>query len=87
MKSLRDLLYFNSERLRPFIIQDMSFDYKKNDKHRQKRKNCTQNYARKRYPANHLNIKLITKNNTNLRFHFLQVTTFVNQMTPIIAIL
>ena len=32
------LLYFNRERLRPFIIQDMSYDDKKNDKYRQKRK-------------------------------------------------
>ena len=36
---------------------------------------------------NQLNIKLLTKNNKNLRLHFLHVTTFVNQMTPIIVIL
>ena len=29
------LSYHNIERQRPFIIQDMSYDYKKNDKHRQ----------------------------------------------------
>ena len=36
---------------------------------------------------NQLNIKPITKNIKNLRLHFLQVTTFVSQMTPIIVIL
>ena len=38
-------------------------------------------------PPNQLNNKLITKNNKNLRLHFLILTTFVNQMTPIIVIL
>ena len=38
-------------------------------------------------PPNQLNFKLITKHNKNLRLHFLQVTTIVNQMTPIIVIL
>ena len=71
----------------PFIIQDLSYDYKKNDKYRQKRKICTKNYARKRCPPNQLNIKLITKNNKNVRLIFLQVAKFVNQMTPIIVIL
>ena len=28
-------LYLNRERLRPFNIQDMSYDFKKNDKYRQ----------------------------------------------------
>ena len=32
---------------------------------------------------NQLNIKVITKNNKNLRLNFLRVKTFVNQMTPI----
>ena len=41
----------------------MSYDYKKNNKYKQKRKICTKNYAGKRCPPNHLNIKLITKNN------------------------
>ena len=36
---------------------------------------------------NQLNIKLITKNNENLRLHFFQVTTFESKMTPIIVIL
>ena len=71
------LLNLNREWLRPFIIQDMSYDYKKNDKYRQKQKICAKNYARKRCPPNQLNIKLITKNNKNLRLHFLQVTTIV----------
>ena len=41
MKSLKNLLYLNRDRLRLFIIQDMSYDYKKNDKYRQKQKICT----------------------------------------------
>ena len=40
----------------------MSYDYKKNDKHWQKRKICTKNYARKRCPPSQLNVQLITKN-------------------------
>ena len=36
---------------------------------------------------NQLNFKLITKNNKNSRLHFLQLTTFVIQMTPNIVIL
>ena len=47
---------------------------------------CTKNCARKRCPTNQLNIKLITKNNQNPPLRFLQVTTFVSQMTPIIVI-
>ena len=43
----------------------MSYDYKKNEKYRQKRKICTKNFARKRCPPNQLNFKLITKNNKN----------------------
>ena len=40
MKSLREsLFHLNRERLRTFIIQDMSYDYKKNDKYWQKIKN------------------------------------------------
>ena len=81
------ILHLNTEWLRPFIIQDMSYDCKKNDKYRQKLKICTKNYAQKRCPPNQLNIKLITKNNENLRLHFLKVTKFVNQMTPIIVML
>ena len=81
------LLYLNRERLRPFIIQDMSYDYKKNDKYRQKLNFCTKNYARKRCPPNQLNINVITKNNENLRLDCLKVTTFVNQMRSIIVIL
>ena len=34
-----------------------------------------------------LNIKVITKNSKNLCLHFLQVTRFVRQMTPIIVIM
>ena len=73
--------------MRPLIIQDMSYDYKKNDKYRPKRKIWTKCYAGKRCPPNQLNIKLITKINKNLRLHFLQLTLFVSQMTPIIVIL
>ena len=62
----------------------MSYDCKKNDKHRQ---NLHKNYARKRCPPNQLNIKVITKNNKNIRLHFLQVTKFVSQKTLIIVIL
>ena len=78
------LLYLKKERLRPFIIHDRSYDYKKNDK---SGKIFTKNNARKRCLPYQLNIKVITKNNKNLHLHFLQVTTFVSQMTPIIAIL
>ena len=35
---------------------------------------------------NQLNIKLTTKNIEHIRLHLLKVTTFVNQMTPIILI-
>ena len=56
--------------MRPLIIQDMSYDYKKNNKYRQKRKICAKNYARKRCPPNQLNIKLITKNNKKSSFEF-----------------
>ena len=80
------LLYLNRERLRPSIIQDMSNDYKMN-KYRQAGNICTKNFARKRCHLNQLNNKLITKNNKNLRLHFLQVTTFVSQLQPIIVIL
>ena len=59
------LLYLNRERLRPFIIQDMPYDYKKNDKYRQKQKICTKNYTRKRCPPNQLKIRLITINKKN----------------------
>ena len=44
-------------------------------------------FARKRCPPYQFNIKLIIKNNKNLCLHFLQATTFVSQMTPIIVIL
>ena len=78
------LLYPYRERLRPFIIQDMSYDYKKNEKYRQnlQEKSCTKTMS-----PQSLNIKVITKNNKSLRLHFLQVTTFVIQMKPIIVIL
>ena len=65
----------------------MSYYYKKNDKYRQKLKICKKNYAGKRCPPNQLNIKLITKNNKNLRLHFLKVTKLVNQMTPMFVML
>ena len=64
----------------------MSYDYKKNGKYRQKLIICTKNYARKRCPPNQLNIKLITKTIKIFVCNF-EVTTFVNQMTPIIVIL
>ena len=48
----------------------MSFDYKKNDKYRQKLKICTKNFARKRCPPNQLNIELITKNKKKSSFAF-----------------
>ena len=73
--------------MRPFIIQDMSCDYRKNDNYRQKLKICTKNYARKRCPPNQLNTKVIIKNNKNLCLDCLKVTTFVNQMTPTFVIL
>ena len=47
----------------------------------------TKNYARKRCPLNQLNINLVTKNNKDLRYDCLKITTSVNQMTPIIMIL
>ena len=81
------LLYLNREWLRPFIIQDMSYDYKKIDKYSQKLKICTKSCARKLCPPNQLNIKLITKNKKNLGLHFIKVTTFVFQITHIIEIL
>ena len=80
-------LYLNRERLRPFIIQDRSYDYEKSDKYRQKLKICTKNYARKRCPLNQLDINVITKNNKKLRLDCLKATTFANQMTPIFVIL
>ena len=46
-------------------------------------KNC----ARKRCSPNQSNIKVITRNNKNLCLDCLKVTTFVDQMTPIIVIL
>ena len=52
-----------------------------------KTKNFMKNNARKRCPPNQLNIKVIKKNNKNLRLDCLKVTTFVNQMTPIIVII
>ena len=92
MKSWREreresILYLDRERLRPFIIQDMSYGYKKNSKYRQQRKIRTKNYARKRCPPNQLKIEMIIKYNKNLRLHFFQVTTFVSQMPPFIVIL
>ena len=68
-----------------FIIQDMSHDYKKNDKYRQKLAIGTKNFARKQPLPNQLNIKLITNINKIIRFYFLKATKFVNQMTPIIV--
>ena len=59
----------------------MSNDHKKKRQIEAKGIICTKNFARKRCPPNQLNIKLITKNNKNLRLHFMQVTTFVGQMT------
>ena len=44
------------------------------------------NNARKRCQPNQLYIMVITKNNKIFRMHFLQVTTFISQMTPIIVI-
>ena len=58
-------LYLNRGRLSPLIIQDMPYNYKKNDKYRQKRKICTKTMS-----PNKLNIKLTTKNNKNLRLLF-----------------
>ena len=63
-------LYINRERLKPFIIWDMSYDYNKNDKYRQKRKICRKNSARKGCPLNQLDIKLITKNKKKYSFAF-----------------
>ena len=48
------------------------------------KKNCTKNFARNWCPSQ-LNIKLFTKNKNNFRLRFLQMTTFVDQMTPIIV--
>ena len=81
------LLCLNRERLRPFLIQDMSYNNKKNAKYRQKRKICKKYYTRKRCSPNQVKIKLITKKIKHLCLLFLQVTTIVSQMTRIIAIL
>ena len=74
------LLYLNRERLRPFIIQYMSYDYKNNGKYRTKLKICI-------CPPNQLNMKLINKNIKDLCEDCFQVPKFVNQMTPIILLL
>ena len=66
MKSLQGFLYIHLEQLKPFIIQDIYYNYKKNDKYRQKVKICTKKLARKRCPSQ-LNIKLFTK---NIKNHF-----------------
>ena len=65
----------------------MSNDHKRTTITLKQRKICTKNYTRKRCPPNQFFIKLITKSNKNLRLQFFQVTTFLNQMTPIIVIL
>ena len=65
------LLCLHKEQLRPSIIQDMSYDYKKNDKHRQKEEQFTQKVlhekklAQKRRPSQ-LILRLFTKNIENL---------------------
>ena len=52
-----------------------------------KTKSFHEKLCTKTMSPNQLNIKLITKNKKNLRLHFLQVTSFVNQMASIIVIL
>ena len=86
MKSLR-VLYVNRERLRPFIIQDMSYHYKKNDKIEAKTKNFHKKFCTKKMSPNQLNINLITKIKKKLLLTFWKVATFVNQNTPFIVIL
>ena len=53
----------------------------------QKERQTQAKFARKRCPLNQLYIKITTKINKNICLHFLQVTTFVSQMMPIIVIL
>ena len=77
------LFYLNRERLRPFIIQDMSYDYKKNDKHRQilHEKLCTKAMSP---PINSI-LRWSLKKIKILVCIFCR-TTIVSQMTPIIVI-
>ena len=61
------LLYLRKERLRFFLIQEISSDYKKNNK-KQAKKILAKKFTRKRCPRQ-LNIKFLTRNNLTIK-HF-----------------
>ena len=54
--------------MRFFLIQDISNDYKKNEKIRQKEKMLAKKFKRKRCPRQ-LNLKLLSRNNLTIK-HF-----------------
>ena len=64
----------------------MPYDYKKRQE-QAKTKKLQEKLCTKTMSPSQLNIKLITKNNKNLRLYFLKLTQFVNQMMSIIVIL
>ena len=87
MKSLKEFLTPQERATEDFHYPGYVIRLQKEQQIPAKTKNFMKNNARKRCLPNQLNIKVIKKNNKNLRFDCLKVTTYVNQMTPIIVIL
>ena len=83
MKSLRESFIPQSRAIEAFHYPRYVIRLQKEQQKQAK----TKNLHEKLCPPNQLNIKLITNSNENLRLQFLQLTTFVSQMTSIIVIL
>ena len=86
MKSLRESFIPPKRATEAFHYPGYVIRLQKQRQIKAKRKNLHDKLCTKTMSPNQLNIKLITKNK-KLSLQLLQMTTFFNQMTPIIVIL